>query len=478
MLTRRKLLIAATAAIVLLGAAGAAAYVLVLKKPGDISNPDVPFIDAEPTPEATPAPGKKGKPAKFRWPIYGYTKDHRRNFDPPKPLKGPWRAKWKHKASALTEFPPAIAQNRILQLSDDARLVSRDLDTGKLKWKRKLGSLSASTPAIVDGRVYVTLLETSKGSGKGRIVCLRFKNGKILWSKTLPSRSESSPLVHNGRVIFGSEGGTVYALDAKSGKRDWTYSAGGAVKGSPTLSDDGVLFFGAYGGTVHAIRARDGARIWSKSSGGLLRSGNFYATAAVAYGRVFIGSTDGRAYSFSTKDGRIAWAHQTGRFVYSSAAVKNVPGRGPLVFFGSYDGTFYALDARSGKVRWRHRSGGKISGSPTIVGDTVYFADLGKARTVGLDTRTGNVRFRYDIGAYDPIISDGKHLYLTGNRSLTALEPRRAFEKRRKAQRSKEKAKKAAARELVSPAWPEACRQLAPCGPLTAVRDRRIRARG
>ncbi len=163
---------------------------------------------AEPTPEPTPEPKKKGKPSNFRWPIYGYTKDHRRAFDPAKPLRGPWRAKWKHKASALTEFPPAIAQNRILQLSDDARLVARDLDTGKLKWKRKLGSLSASTPAIEDGRVYVTLLESSKGSGTGRIVCLRFKGGKILWSKKLPSRSESSPLVHNGRVFFGSENGT------------------------------------------------------------------------------------------------------------------------------------------------------------------------------------------------------------------------------------------------------------------------------
>ena len=28
------------------------------------------------------------------------------------------------------------------------------------------------------------------------------------------------------------------------------------------------------------------------------------------------------------------------------------------------------------------------------------------------------------------------------------------------------------------PAWPEACRQLAPCGPLVAVLDRRIKARG
>ena len=468
------------AVLLALAAAGAAAaYFLVLKEPGDISNPDVPFIDAEPTPSPKAKKAKPVKPSKFRWPRYGYTKDHNRNFDPARPIRGRFRAKWKHGASALTEFPPAIADGRILQLSDDARLVSRDLETGKKRWKRDLGSLSASTPAVEDGRVYVTLLESSKGSGKGRAVCLRFRDGKILWSKALSSRTESSPLVHNGRVFFGSEGGTLYALDAKSGRTDWTYGAGGAIKGSPTLSDDGLLYFGAYGGSVHAVRARDGARIWSKrAAGGLLRGGNFYATAAVAYGRVYIGATDGRAYSLSAKDGRVAWAHQTGRYVYSSAAIKNVKGRGPMVFFGSYDGTFYALDARSGKVRWTHRSGGKISGSPTIIGDVVYYADLGRAITVGLKVGSGKLAFRYPIGAYDPIVSDGVNLFLTGNRSLTALEPRRVYKKRQKAKQAKVRKKKARARALVSPAWPEECRQLAPCGPLTAVRDRRIRMRG
>ena len=347
--------------------------------------------------------------------------------------------------------PPAIAQGRILQLSDDARLVSRDLETGRKQWKRDLGSLSASTPAISGDRVYVTLLETSAETGNGRIVCLRLRDGKILWSKTLSTRSESSPLVHKAHVFFGSEGGTLYALDATSGKENWTYRAGGAIKGSPTLSN-GVLFFGAYGGSVHAVRARDGARIWSKSAaGGLLRSGNFYATAAVAFGRVYIGATDGRAYSLSTKNGAVGWAHQTGRYVYSSAAVKDVAGLGPTVYFGAYDGIFYALDAKSGRVRWTHRSGGKISGSPTIVGDVVYYADLGRAITVGLKTRIGDVVFRYGIGAYDPIISDGRNLYLTGNRSLTALEPRRVFEKRRAAVQAKLRKKKAKARELGSP---------------------------
>jgi len=475
---RRKVTIVAAVILALAAAGAAAAYFAVLKEPGDISNPDVPFVDATPTPGPKAKKAKPPKPNTFRWPRYGYTKDHNRNFDPPQPIRGPFRAKWKHRATELTEFPPAIAQGRILQLADDAHLVSRDLDTGKKRWDRTLGSLSASTPALEDGRVWVTILETSKGSGKGRVVCLRFRDGKILWSKTLSSRSESSPLVHNGRLFFGTENGTLYALDARSGRQDWTYRAGGAIKGSPTLSDDGILYFGAYGGSVHAVRARDGRKIWSRSAAGGLRGGNFYATAAVAWGRVYIGATDGRAYSLSAKDGRIAWAHQTGRYVYSSAAVKNVPGRGPMVFFGSYDGVFYALDARSGKVRWTHRTGGRISGGATIVGDTVYTAVLDRDITVGMKVGSGKVVFRYPLGAYDPIVSDGVNLYITGHHSLTALEPRRLYRKRQNAKQAVVRKKKTRAKALVAPAWPEECRQLAPCGPLTAVRDRRIRMRG
>jgi outer membrane protein assembly factor BamB len=140
----------------------------------------------------------------------------------------------------------------------------------------------------------------------------------------------------------------------------------------------------------------------------------------VAFGRVYIGSTDGREYSFSARDGRLAWAKQTGGYVYSSAAVQDTAGVGPTVYLGSYDGTFYALNARSGAVRWTYRSGGKISGSPTIVGRTVYFSDLGRQRTYGLSTRSGRVVFRRPFGAFDPVVADDTHLYVTGGRSLSA----------------------------------------------------------
>ena len=85
-----------------------------------------------------------------------------------------------------------------------------------------------------------------------------------------------------------------------------------------------------------------------------LSAGAFYATPAVAYGRVYMGNTDGRMYSFSARTGTLAWATATGGYVYSSAAIADPRGLGPTVYAGSYDGDFYAFNAQSGAVRWRH----------------------------------------------------------------------------------------------------------------------------
>jgi outer membrane protein assembly factor BamB len=419
----RRVLLAVAGAVVLAVVGALAAWRLVLDDPGDVINPDVPFVaPKETTPERAPSPRKK-KRRHLAWPRYGYTKAHTRVFQPPQPMRRRWRQVWQHRAPALLEFPPVISGTRLFQLADNGLLFALRKGTGRMQWKRRIGRLSASSPAVWRRTVYATVLVHRRRARRGRIVALRMRTGRIRWSRSLSSRSESSPLVHRGRVYFGSESGTLYCLDARTGRTKWTYRASGAIKGSPSLSR-GLLYFGDYGGRVHAVRARDGRRIWSVAPARrLVRSGRFYATAAVAFGRVYIGATDGRQYSLSARDGKLAWAKQTGGYVYSSAAVHNVGGVGPMVFFGSYDGWFYALGARTGQLKWRHRSGGRISGSPTIVGGTVYYSDLGRQKTIGLRTRDGRVVFRRRFGAFDPMVSDGRWLFLTGRSSLTALRP-------------------------------------------------------
>jgi outer membrane protein assembly factor BamB len=239
-------------------------------------------------------------------------------------------------------------------------------------------------------------------------------------------------------VIFGSENGTLYRVKQSNGKTEWTYNAGGAIKGGPAYAD-GKIFVGAYGGTVHAIRASNGSQSWRSSTSGAkfgFGAGNFYATPAVAYGRVYIGNTDGKIYSFSTANGNLGWSHGTGSYVYGAAAVDNVSGVGPTVFFGSYSGTFYALNARTGNVRWTHGSGGQISGAPTVVGGVVYFSTIDTTNTYGLSTKSGRRVFARDSGAYNPAISDGHRLYLTGYESISALVETKDFKREQKERRA------------------------------------------
>jgi len=314
--------------------------------------------------------------------------------------------------------------NLLISARNMHAIYALDKRTGRVRWRRDLGKLAASAPAYAGGRIYVTILQRN-GSKNGLVAALRAKDGARLWTKPLPSRTESSPLFVGGRIYFGSEDGTVYALDAKDGSVKWRYKASGAVKGGLALSD-GKLYFGDYKGRVYAIWADSGKVAWSKGTSGArfgLGSGQFYSTPAVAYGRVYLGNTDGNVYSYASDSGKLAWRKRTNGYVYASPAVAQVPGGAPTVYIGSYSGTFYALDARSGRVRWSYNAHGKISGASSVVGDIVYFSTINGKNTFGLGARTGRRVFYIGRGAYNPVVSDGRTIFLNGYSSLYALRP-------------------------------------------------------
>ncbi len=404
--------------VVAVAAAVLGAFAYEHHRTGDIYHPHARFV-AQPTPTLA-AHG----PERVDWPLYGYNREHTRFFPAPPAVRPPFSELWVHNSHALLEFPPAIYGDHIFQLGDDGVLSAINKHTGHTFWMRPLGALAASAPAATAYTVYVTLLTDGYDRNRGRAVALDYRTGATLWSRALSSPSESSPLLDQGKLFFGSQNGTVYALNAGNGSVLWTYHASGAVKASPTLSD-GMLYFGDYSGHLQAISEATGRRVWISGSGGaLFGNGTFYSTAAVIYGRVFLGNTDGRIYAYDAFTGQLDWAVQTGAYVYASPAATNAPGLGPTVYLGSYNGTFYALNARSGHVAWSYDAHGRISGSATILGRIVYFADLGEHRTYGLGISTGRVQFIKNTGSFDPVVSDGQDVYLTGYTGIYGLAPR------------------------------------------------------
>ena len=66
-------------------------------------------------------------------------------------------------------------------------------------------------------------------------------------------------------------------------------------------------------------------------------------------------------------------------------------------------------------MRWTLDAHGKISGAATVVGDIVYFADLGPADTFGLGRAHRAARSSsHERGAYNPVVSDGRTIFLNG----------------------------------------------------------------
>ena len=202
---------------------------------------------------------------------------------------------------------------------------------------------------------------------------------------------------------------------------------------------NGKLFFGDYSGRVYAIRQADGGQVWATGTKGAqfgLRSGQFYSTPAVAYGRVYIGNTDGKMYSFASDNGKLAWTKGTGGLRLRLARRRAGAGR-------EADRLLRLLRRQLLRARRPHRQdplaaqlGGKISGGATVVGDIVYFSNYGKKDTTGLGARTGREVFHMGRGAFNPVISDGRTIFLTGYSSLYALRPAVAIARKPAAQAS------------------------------------------
>ncbi len=421
-------LVAAAVALVIAG--GAAAFVL-LHEPGNVSHPNLQFTTpTTSTAPAAPAGRARSRQAvdNFQWPWYGLDGGRTRFFAGPAKLAPPLHVGWRFFDGALLEFPPVIYHQTMFVLDDDCSARAIDLRNGHVLWHRVIGTLCASSPAVAGQAGVVLMPVLSSGGhspGGGRFVGLQMRTGGMMWSRPVPAGTESSPITHGNTVYFGDQSGTLYSRNVSNGHLYWTYRASGAIKGGPALVA-GVLYFGDYAGRAYAINAVSGREVWAVGTSGAhfgFGSGQFYATPAVAYGRVYMGNTDGRVYSFGARTGALAWATSTGAYVYGSASVADPKGLGPTVYVGSYDGDMYAFNAQSGSIRWTHPAGGRISGSSTVIGNVLYFSDLGSKTTAGLNVVTGHQVFSYPDGAFTPIIADYHALYLDGYNQIYQLLP-------------------------------------------------------
>lgn len=279
------------------------------------------------------------------------------------------------------------------------------------KWKFQTKGRVIASPAVVGGVVYV-------GSTDGRLYALDFKSGAKKWEFKTGSRIASSAAVEDGTVFFESYDGNFYSVNASDGSLKWKFAVpgerrfaapgihGALPKGdvmpdpfdfylsSPALWN-GTVYFGSGDGNVYALDAATGAKRWAFRTGDVV-----HASPAIADGKLYIGSWDSWFYALDARTGAQVWRFKTGEdhTIYNQVGI---PGSAAVmegtVYFGCRDSNLYAVDAKSGRERWHYNNGGSwVIGSPSVRGDTVYFATADTGLFIALDAKTGAKKWALD----------------------------------------------------------------------------------
>ena len=270
-----------------------------------------------------------------------------------------------------------------------------------------------------------------------------------------PGRSETSPVVVGKNVIVGSESGTVYALDRKDGELDWQVDTAGAVKGGLALDDGIALRRQLRRRGVRGARLAT-ARVWQSSTQGLSfgRGGPVYSTPAVAFGRVYPRQHRQPRLQLRRRHGELAWSHSTGDWVYPGPAVADTEARRPdrlRRLQGPELLRARRRDRRRALAEGRRRR--SSSAPPASSARSSTSADSGQHRHLRLRRRRpARGSSSHELGEYNPVISDGDRLYLTGDSRhprLRAQGRRRSGRRRAEAERERreERARRARGRK-------------------------------
>ncbi|MFF3392266.1 PQQ-binding-like beta-propeller repeat protein [Streptomyces sp. NPDC002669] len=244
-----------------------------------------------------------------------------------------------------TDFETAeagpVIHDGTVYLWQDARLRAVDARTGIERWSYPIGDAASCggvpvrVTAAPDGYVYV--------SAGARVLAVETMSGHVRWHFESPSVFLSppafapGPAVTGGGVYLADYLGTVYAIDASTGKDRWRIATEARQSIEPVLVTAGNVHVGS-GSALYTLDAVTGTPKWRFAAGG-----EVVGSPVVADGRVHFGSADHVLYTLDAAGGQLRWKLATGGEITGSPVAQ-----GGVVYACSKDRCVYALDALKG----------------------------------------------------------------------------------------------------------------------------------
>ena len=293
-------------------------------------------------------------------------------------------------ASAATSASVAPSPAPTAPGAAESHVAAITADTGTPLWKPLALKAVSRTGVTVDGSTAFV------GDIRGNVYAIDAATGKLNWSVKLDGYIETSLAAAGGKIFVAVQGsrttnGKLYALDEATGKVAWTYDVGHpALLTTPSVAGTrlviGVTEVGATGTftSLQAVDAGAGSLLWRSR----LTSPLTYATAPVISGTgAFVLDSSGEVYRMDLSSGARSWD-----FALNTSSLYGGPVvSGGVVAAPASAGRMAAIDAASGKLLWQAADTGGPLRFGAVAGDLLLFTRGGP--------EPGLVAFRSDPSA-------------------------------------------------------------------------------
>ena len=188
------------------------------------------------------------------------------------------------------------------------------------------GTRPASTKASWNGWGVDNLNTRFQPSSAAGLTASQIPSLKLKWAFGFPGARTAygQPNVVGGRVYVGSNDGTIYAIDARTGCLYWMYRAKSMVRSGVVVGPDKRAYVGDLDANLYALDSETGKLIWQKKA-------------------------DDQPFARITGTPKL----YNGRLYVPIASQEENAGANPIYPCCKFRGNLVAMDAKTGAVIWR-----------------------------------------------------------------------------------------------------------------------------
>lgn len=282
-------------------------------------------------------------------------------------------------------------------------------ETGRVIWKHSLGEEFGRysgyggrlhTPIIDEDRVIISIVyilagwDTGPNKAGHRYLAFDKRSGELLWSAMPGGRpldtTYSTPVVTvvNGQrlLIAPNADGNVYAMQARTGRRVWTFRLAKRGLNTSPVTDGKYVYVCHSEENLNSTDMGAVVCLDASKTGDITESGVVwrhdgvtagYSSPALANGRLYVVDNSAEMHCYDAATGKRFWSYRLGRVMKGSPTVT----KDGVIYVGEVNGYFHILrDAgdRCASLDEKHferpdKQVVEINGAPIVHAGRVYF---------------------------------------------------------------------------------------------------------